>query len=311
MKTNTTKKIFMTDKKRDLIFYILFIAFPVLQFCIFYIGVNFNSILMAFQTYSRADGTYSWYGINNFKEIFNDFATDSTLQLALKNSVLVYLIGLAVSVPLALLFSFYIYKNRAGSTFFRVLLYMPSIISAISLVAIFSNIVDRVIPEIINKTFKTNMWGLLANPDTQFGTLLFYTIFVSFGMNVLLYVDSMKSIDPEIVEAASLDGITVFGEFIHISLPMIYPTIITFVTVGLVGIFTNQMNLFSFFGRTARTDVYTLGYYMYKETHFATEKDYFDIYTRLAALGLMMTMVAAPLTLGVRKVLKKLGPSVD
>jgi hypothetical protein len=43
-------------RKQDLIFYIVMLAYPVLQFAIFYVGVNFNSILMAFQYFSGSTG---------------------------------------------------------------------------------------------------------------------------------------------------------------------------------------------------------------------------------------------------------------
>ena len=48
-------------RKQDLIFYIIMLAYPVLQFAIFYVGVNFNSILMAFQYFSGTRGKIDLY----------------------------------------------------------------------------------------------------------------------------------------------------------------------------------------------------------------------------------------------------------
>ena len=50
---------------RNLLFYSLLLALPLLQFCIFYVGVNLNSVLLAFKTYT-GNNTYAWLGLGNF-----------------------------------------------------------------------------------------------------------------------------------------------------------------------------------------------------------------------------------------------------
>ena len=53
-------------QNKKLIFYIAMMAIPVIQFCIMYIGVNFNSILLAFQKYNIDTGRYVYNGFQNF-----------------------------------------------------------------------------------------------------------------------------------------------------------------------------------------------------------------------------------------------------
>ena len=62
-------------RKQDLIFYIVMLAYPVLQFAIFYIGVNFNSILMAFQYFSGSSGKIDHYTFFEGAKLFTNFAT--------------------------------------------------------------------------------------------------------------------------------------------------------------------------------------------------------------------------------------------
>ena len=59
-------KKFNRSKRIELIFYIFMLAYPVVQFCIFYLGVNFNSILLAFQKIDVANNKVSWT-FDNFK----------------------------------------------------------------------------------------------------------------------------------------------------------------------------------------------------------------------------------------------------
>lgn len=75
----------------------------------------------------------------------------------------------------------------------------------------------------------------------------------------------------------------------------------------MAGIFTNQMNLFSFFGPKAENSLSTFGYYLYSNTQSATTADY----PYLSSMGIVMTFIAVPLTLLVKFLLEKFGPSTD
>ena len=84
------KNGFGKRNRNRLIFYCAFLSLPVLQFCIFYIGVNFNSILLAFKSYEYETGAYQWVGFMNFKEVFRDFGSVLYLQASIRNSLMLY-----------------------------------------------------------------------------------------------------------------------------------------------------------------------------------------------------------------------------
>ncbi len=301
------KQILLKEKHKDLLFYILMMAFPVAQFVVFYIGVNFNSVLLAFQDIDIAAGTKT-FTLDNAAEAFRLITQSSALVSALKNSLLSFAIIVVVSTPLGLLFSYYIYKKQPGHGVFRVILFLPSILSAIVMVAIFQAFVERAVPGMANSLFGISISGLLENVDSRFTTIMFYNIWFGFGTNVLMYTNAMSGIDPSLVEASHLDGATGFREFIHVTLPSIYPTVVTFVVVSVAGIFVNQLNLFSFFGPNASDEIRTYGYYLYAKVQKAASEAEYPV---LSAIGLMMTMVAVPLTMGIRRLMEKFGPRAD
>ena len=111
------KNFYQKKRLKDLIFCLCVIAVPALQFAIFYIGVNFNSILMAFQKYdnSTIPAKYVWNGVANFKTLFNDLANSTEIHFAFKNSLLVFLVNVGVGTTLSLVFSLYIYKKMIFS----------------------------------------------------------------------------------------------------------------------------------------------------------------------------------------------------
>jgi len=306
-----------SKRKQDLIFYIVMLAYPVVQFAIFYLGVNFNSILMAFQYFSGTSGKIDHYTFFEASKLFTNFATffkrfsetsglgEMTLMqgYAFKNAFIAYFASLLLTTPVSLIFSYYIFKKFPLHGMMKVVLFAPSVICGMALITIYTQFVETIIPEI----FTSMELGLLANPETKFGTVLFYCIWLGFGGGILLYVGAMNNISDSVIEACKLDGANTIQEVVYIVLPLIYPTFVTFIVVGVGGIFTNQMGLYSFFGEGADPDLQTFGYWFFVRTKFASAKEY----PELAAVGLLMTAIVAPITLFVKWGLEKIGPKQD
>ena len=291
---------------RNSIFYVVMAGIPILQVIIFYIYVNFNSILLAFKTYDEVTMSYKWLSggafFSNFQEFFHNLTTLPFLKAAFGNTFMMFGLVLLVSYSGGILLSNYIYKKRLFGKFFRVILFTPSMISGIIMVTLFQFFADAAVPVLTGNATV----GLLADPNTAFPSIICYTLWLGLGSGMLVYVGTMGSINDSMVEAAQLDGCTPMQEFFTITLPTIYPTILTFFVARMAGIFGEQINLFTFYGADAPYDYYTYGYWLYVRT-LAGEANY----PLLAAAGLCFTLVLAPCTLLVRWLLNKFGPSAD
>lgn len=299
-----------SDKAKN-IFYWSILAFPLLQFVILYIGVNINSFALAFQEFDLQGGGFVFVGFDefwkNFIAVFQEFKEADYLRQAFANSIIAYLVGLAVGLTLALLFSYYLYKKYAMSNFFKVILFLPFIISSITLVIIYKYFVESAVPEFVLQLTGIEIEGLLSNVNTEFITILFFTIWTGFGIQTLIYSSAMSSISSEIVDAAKIDGVTPMKEFLYIDIPMIMPTIAVFVVSSTATIFVNQINLYSFYGPDASNySIWTIGYYMYRGISAAPTIGEYPYY---AAFGLVMTMITIPITLIVRALMNKVDPN--
>ena len=288
----------MTKKTKRLLFYIAVVALPIAQFCVFYLYVNFNSIIVAFQRYDLPAGGGTGYvksfaAFENFKAAF---ATLFSSQKMVLNSVKMIACELFIGLPLALVFSFYIYKKFFMSKAFKVMLFMPQIISSII-------------------HAERGLLDVDAPQSVRMATILFYNIWISFGVNVMMFTGTMSGIDESIVEAASLDGANLFQEFRYVTLPMIWSTFTTFVVISLTGIFTHQLNLFAFFSISAG-DMSSFGYFLFIKSLDPNNLRYNPMtnnvtYSQLSALGLILTVITLPIVLVTRKVMEKLGPSLS
>ena len=297
--------------KWDWIFYIGLLIIPITQVVIFYFVVNINSILLAFKQYDGASGQFMWSG-ETLKQMFTTLHTDKGMTFRLVNSVIMYVVSMVVVLPLSLLFSFYIYKKKPASKFFRTMLFLPSVVSPIVLSMLFGYFVDRAIPEIMLKWFGKEVDGLLAGLDTQFSTVIVYNALLGFGVQVLMYANAMSGINDSTVEAARLDGANSMQEFWHISLPSIFPTLTTFVVIGVAGLFTNQLNLLGFFNTSANVETQSIGYYLAAEILNASKvQGGVARYPLLSAFGLLSTAIAVPLTFLVKFLMERFGPRTD
>ena len=307
MTNNTVKKRTRTAKG-DMLFYVLMMAWPILQFCVFYIAVKFNSILYSFQRYDKLSRTFTWT-LDYVKSALKMMTTSPALVETMKMTLLFFLLFTGINTPLGLLFSYYISKKQFASGFFRVFLFLPSIICSVIMVLIYGNFVDVALPEIVRVLTGKTVGGLMSTKSTRFFAVMFYNLLVGFGVNVLMYSNAMSAISEEVVEAAHLDGATGLKEFWFITLPSIYPTLVTFLITALAGMFLNQYNLYSFFGSGEHFGLQTYGLYFYVQT-LAADGSRAE-YSQISAIGLWLTFIALPLTYGVKFLLEKLGPSED
>ena len=301
-------------KRKRLLFFAALVAFPIIQFSICYIYVNFNSFVLAFQHYEYAkEGLgfdVTWVGFDNFKESVSILAERTFM---FKNSFLNFFWTVLVGLTLALTFSYYIYKKYPLSDLFRLVLFMPKILSGVVFCLLFKYLANDVYVYFMKTVMHVEeVTGLLDGMDTKLGAVLFFNVWIGFGVNVLMFTGSMSGIDESVVESAHLDGVNTVQEFIYITFPLIWPTFVSFFTISVAGFFTDQMGLHTLFG-TAANDLSTFGYYLYVNTAAGEliKDGSTPPFTVLSAMGLMMTAIMLPLVLGLRKGLRKYGPSTD
>lgn len=314
-------KSFRTIKGQRLTFYILMFLPVLIQFSIFYIYLNFNSILLAFEEYTvNINGLghiVKFAGFENFKIAFDFFASKQSGKMIL-NSLILYLVNLVIVTTLAIFFSYYMAKKYPFSGTFRVILYLPTIVSGAVMGILYKYIVTDVYSGLVLQATGSAALGLLdQSAKSEYFTILFFNVWTAFGGNVMIYTSTMSSIDESVIESARLEGVNTMQELFYIYIPLIYPTLTTFIVTGMTAIFTNQMSLYTFYGQNGSnfsTDVF--GYYFYRLVKSSSVDLYKKVtpmssYPELSALGLIITFILAPITLLTRYLMVKLGPSVE
>ena len=312
-----TEPKFFTRKTKRLIFYLSIVTFPCLYFCINYIYINIESILMAFKIsyVDKEAGALkeAWDFTSNFKGIFKLFQEEDFVSVT--NALKIYARCWVVKI-LSILFAYYVYKKFLFADLFKVYLFLPSIISSVVLVTVYKELCNTIFPKWFNLNYTLLDW----ERSDPFTWVMVYTLYMSAGGSILMYSGTMSSINESIVESAQLDGVTPIQEFWYITLPSIWPTFTTFTVSGLATIFTTAPALQVFFGLTEpiARKVHTVGYLIFVSTQQGTLSTLgagtnVDILTlnEVSAIGMMITIVILPISIILRKVMTKYGPSVD
>ncbi len=288
------------------IFYTSMLAIPVIQFIVFYVFVNINSVLLAFQKFDGVGFVFA--GFQNFEEIYRELTTADALLVSLKNSFIVFGVTIVIEF-FSLFFSYYIYKKYFLSQFFKFVLFFPSLVSGVVLGIIYLNLSDIVIPQIIYDISGKEIIGFLGQKSTRFtGNIVFYGLFY-FGMRVIIYTSNMSAIPESVSEAAKLDGATPLDEFFKITFPLIIPSIESFLLFAVAAIMTNALGTYSLYGINAPNEIYTVGYYLTSKTMMTTGLR--DGYPFLAALGVIISIITIPLVLITKFVIEKYSEKVE
>lgn len=298
------------NKRNERLFIISALAIPLFVFSVFYIGVNINCILLAFKEYDLDSGKFVWASkaFVNFTDFFDKLRSEDFMDYSIKNSVILFCVSLFFNLPFHIFNAYYIYKKKFLHGPFKVLLFLPSVISSVVTVTMFKYFLIYG----LNDIYKMFGWGVapqfLYNVETGFTTTIVYSCWISFGGSMILFLGLMNRISPSVTEAAALDGVNSFQEFLYIVLPLIFPTISIYVINLIAGFFSAQGSLFTFYGQTARKEYYTFGYYYYINV---LGDSGVSKYPMAAASGVVFTLVVAPITLLARRILNKLYPPID
>lgn len=294
-KTMKKKTGFTRARRRETIFYTAIVVLPLLQFAVFYIYANLNAFLMAFERYNLLEGKMVWVGLQNFEEVVRDLSTpNSMLQQSLKTSIILFVLN-ELMLPLGWFVPFYLWKKLPGSEFFKIVLYIPSVLSGMVLALSFQYIADQVIPELALELFGKTVSPLLQTAETRFMTLFIHGQIIGMGSGLLLNLSILNRIPESLKEYTQLEGCGPVREYFTITLPMIFPTMAIFVYTGLSGFYTNQMNLYTYFG-TQSTSLTTLGYYTFANIM----RDGQSVYGQMTAVGLFFTIIMTPIILFVK-----------
>lgn len=285
-------------------------AIPLLlQFAVFTIYVNISSIFMAFQRIDYETNKVVLAGLYNFKVFFVNFGQSDFWPRAIFNSLGYFPVTALITLPLSIFAGYFLYRKIWFHNFFKVVFFLPNIISIIVLGMFFKNMFDPsigLVNRFLMDGFKVPRGDIplwFMDKNIAMWMLYLYAVWAGIGYNVILIFGAISRIPIEVMESARLDGIGVFKEIVKIVVPIIWPTITTMTVFCVMTVFSQFMHpLILTPGTPASTQ--TIAYVIITSVKNGN-------YYASAAVGLIFTVVAVPIIMLVRRIMERMFDTVE
>ena len=177
---------------------------------------------------------FIWF--ENYQRVFADPAFASALKNTFVYAFWSLVIGFLVPLFLGLVLSEVIHF-KAG---FRCLLYLPSIISGVAVMLMWTQILDGSRGSMINgilSMFGVEPITVLSNSQWVIPMIVLVMTWRGAGATVLVYLSSLQAVDNTLYEAARIDGSNLFHRIVHVTLPTIRPTIKLLLILQIISVF--------------------------------------------------------------------------
>jgi putative aldouronate transport system permease protein len=202
-------------------------------------------VLIAFKKIDYAKGLFmsDWVGFDNFKYLFSTrdafIITRNTLAYNLTFIVLGNILGLTVGILLSEIVS------KAAQRIYQTLILLPQLFSivivAYIVLAFLSSEAGFINRTILGPGNEINFYG---EPKYWPFLLTFVYLWKGLGYNSIIYLSAVVSVDKNLYEAATVDGVGRFKQVFHVTIPSIKPTMMMLLLLGIGRIFYSDFGLF-------------------------------------------------------------------
>ncbi|MDO5559348.1 MAG: sugar ABC transporter permease [Oscillospiraceae bacterium] len=223
----------------------------ILPFFIVYFIFQLVPLINTFKLslYGNGKTTLEYVGLQNFKDLLTGVGSrsvvaqhDSFLRV-LKNTLILWFGNFLPQISLSLLLAVWFTNIRLkikGKTFFKIVMYLPNIVTAASVAALFLQLFSKTKYGPINSILMSS--GLTSGPidfvtdkwNSRF-TIMFAQTWMWFGNTMIMLMAAIMGISPSLFEAADIDGATGGQVFRKITLPLLRPMVVYTLVTSMIG----------------------------------------------------------------------------
>ena len=179
--------------------------------------------------------TETFVGLNNFKVLFQD----TKFITAMQNTILLIATVTIITFFFAIVFAAILTREKIkGQSFFRVIFYIPNILSVVVIAGIFSAVYKPDENGMLNSIFSLvsgqNVIVLWKSQPMVIVSVIIAMVWQAIGYYMVMYMASMSAVPIDLYESASLDGAGRLSQFFEITLPLIWTNVRTTLTFFII-----------------------------------------------------------------------------
>ena len=211
------------EQRRRLNAVLLLLPPALLIFTVFVILPVFSAGLMSLYTYKGYGPLVDFNGFNNYVWMFTKRTLNVFFEPALRNTALILAASLFVQIPLALVCALLIYKETFTNSVFRLVFFLPFVLSEIATGLIWVYMLDGrngVVAPLFNELLGKPYY-ILEDKTWSFAAVLLVLVWKFFGYHMILYIAGLQGVPQELLESASIDGASNWQSVLYIKIPLI------------------------------------------------------------------------------------------
>ena len=222
----------MKSNFRRTAFIFLCVAPAVILFAIFMVVPTFNVFRLSMYQRSTFNPNEVFIGLKNFQMLMKD----ANFIRSMQNMLLLIVMVTVFTMATALVFAGILTREKLkGQDFFRIVFYIPNILSVVVISGIFSAIydIDRgLLNSILNLFGKEGI--LWKGEEHVIMSLVIDMVWQAIGYYMVMYMASMSAVPGSLYESAGLDGADRVTQFFQITIPLIWTNIRTTLTFFII-----------------------------------------------------------------------------
>ena len=222
-------------RKSEAFWFYLFILPGLLGFLLFYFGPMLASLIFSFTKYDIVHKP-TFIGLANYAKMFLD---DPLVRKSLQVTTVWTIVGVPLRLLAQLMIAVLLNRAIRGMTFFRSLLYLPSIVAGVAMSLAWMFLLNSeygLVNYVFWRLFHIQGPAWLYNTHWVIPAMLVMS-FWGIGPGIVINLAGLQSIPRELYEAAELDGATGFRKFLNVTLPMMSPILLFNLVNGIIGNF--------------------------------------------------------------------------
>lgn len=217
--------------------YIAFLLPGLILYTVFMIAPLVTALSYSFYDWSGL-GPKTWVGLDNFRNLLTDPRLSRIFRNALGNNFKFVATALFVIMPIQLLLAYYLDAGIRGGRFFRLMLFLPYVVSS-TIIGFFSLLVFDPNIGILNTVLRAlslrsleSAW--LGDPRRAFGLLAGVIAWQGVAAGMLIFLANLKDLPREIAEASIIDGAGPAVRFWRVTLPQLGPSLTNNIVLGTI-----------------------------------------------------------------------------
>ena len=261
----------MKQSKSKRNFIIACLAPALILVSIFMVYPTLNIFYVSLFKWGGLSASKTFVGLNNFKILFKDLFFIKSFQ----NTILLIVVVTIITFGLAIAFANLLVREKLkGTGFFRVIFYIPNILSVAVISAIFAQIYAVDTGGLINSVvgvFKPENWSnikFLGDSNLVVYSIIGAMIWQAIGYYMVMYMASISSVPEALYEAAKIEGASKTQQFFQITLPLIWSnlrTTLTFFVISTINMSFLFVKVLTSGGPGGSSEVFLS--YLYKQAY--------------------------------------------